>query len=526
MTLNHDGNTRSWPPLFGKREIQDIVHGPISLFYPLNKIVDTKEFQRLRDIKQLGVTYLVYPCSTHTRFVHSLGTYWLAFKFVDVLKRDLSLNITCEDHLCVSIAALCHDLGHGPFSHLFDSTFRDTLYNDHKHESLSILLLRRLLNRSEIKSIMESYLGVGEEYDKNITFIEELISSKKLCVFPYVYHGVASRTAKEYDSNGHWLPQGRPLDKAFLFDIVANENDSIDVDKFDYLVRDSFCTGIPIPFNKDSIYRLMENARVLPDPYRGFLRICYSKKVADIVLFVGDSRQMLHNLVYKHHVVSVFEAMIVKALVLAGEHLHYVGDNGVSYSLSNVTQNLEAYLKTTDAVLRDISNSTSPYLADARKILQNVEMRNIPKKVEEMECGPSCVTKILNRVNDGSDRNLEDIQKLICRELTLTLGSDFDDDSVLVLAREMHRGLDGRSHPMKKVLLYDNKCEGDVVPCYVNEEWLRLKAPQEAAIWSVCLYVARSMTKEQRSLARNTFNAVVSKLGLRHSTETKRNISL
>ncbi|PIO56341.1 hypothetical protein TELCIR_22260, partial [Teladorsagia circumcincta] len=114
-----------WPPLLEKRQIQDMVHGPISLFYPLDRIVDTREFQRLRDLKQLGVTYLVYPCSTHSRFVHSLGTYWLAFKFVELLKRDTSLNITGQDHLCVSLAALCHDLGHGPFSHLFDGAFRD-----------------------------------------------------------------------------------------------------------------------------------------------------------------------------------------------------------------------------------------------------------------------------------------------------------------------------------------------------------------------------------------------------------------
>ncbi|VDP12889.1 unnamed protein product [Heligmosomoides polygyrus] len=162
-----------------------MIHGPISLFHPLDRVVDTREFQRLRDLKQLGVTYLVYPCSTHCRFVHSLGTYWLAFKFVEILKRDPSLNITGQDHLCVSLAALCHDLGHGPFSHMFDGAFRD-----------------------------------------------------------------ASGAPKYTGSNGTWLPRGRPVEKAFLFDIVANDNDSCDVDKFDYLLRDSFSAGIPIPFNK------------------------------------------------------------------------------------------------------------------------------------------------------------------------------------------------------------------------------------------------------------------------------------
>ncbi|EYC11617.1 hypothetical protein Y032_0050g2006 [Ancylostoma ceylanicum] len=328
---------REWPPLLDKREVQDMVHGPISLFHPLDRVVDTREFQRLRELKQQGVTYFVYPCSTHSRFVHSLGTYWLAYKFVESLKRDPSLNITGQDHLCVSMAALCHDLGHGPFSHLFDGAFREASgAPPYTHESLSILILRRIVSDPEIRAALEQYLGTGQEFETNMAFIEEIISSEK------------------FDSNGTWLPRGRPVEKAFLYDVVANSNDSIDVDKFEYLVRDSFCAGIPIPFNKHSIERLTENARVLPDPNRGFPRICYAKKVADIVLSVGDSRQMLHNLLYQHRVVCAIEAMVVKAMTLADKHLSYMGDDGVSYNLSEVTHNLEAYLKTTDAVLRDV----------------------------------------------------------------------------------------------------------------------------------------------------------------------------
>uniref|UniRef100_A0A0K0DKJ0 EF-hand domain-containing protein n=1 Tax=Angiostrongylus cantonensis TaxID=6313 RepID=A0A0K0DKJ0_ANGCA len=175
MKLSERETLMTWPPLLNKREIQDMVHGPISLFHPLDRLVDTREFQRLRDIKQLGVTYMVYPCCTHSRFVHSLGLV---------------------------------------------------------HESLSIALLRRLIDRTEIRATLENYLGTGEEFQNNITFIEELILSEK------------------FDLDGSWLPKGRPLEKAFLFDIVANDNDSIDVDKFDYLIRDSICAGVPIPFDR------------------------------------------------------------------------------------------------------------------------------------------------------------------------------------------------------------------------------------------------------------------------------------
>ncbi|KAK6738992.1 hypothetical protein RB195_020838 [Necator americanus] len=502
------GKLREWPPLLDKREIQDMVHGSISLFHPLDRVVDTREFQRLRELKQQGVTYFVYPCSTHSRFVHSLGTYWLAFKFVESLKRDSSLNITGQDHLCVSMAALCHDLGHGPFSHLFDGAFREASgAAPYTHESLSILLLRRIVSDPQIRADLERYLGTGDEFARNMTFVEEIISSEK------------------FDVNGTWLPRGRPVEKAFLYDVVANSNDSIDVDKFEYLVRDSFCAGIPIPFNKHSIERLTENARVLPDPHRGFPRICYAKKVADIVLSVGDSRQMLHNLMYQHRVVCAIETMVVKAMTLADKYLSYMGDDGVQYPLSKVTDNLEAYLKTTDAVLRDIANSTVPQMKEAQKILEAIERRNIPVMLSEVECGPSCAD-LLNSVSNGeATNNWSNIQKMISRKLKEELGENYDDNKIMVLARVMHRGLDGRSHPMTRVLLYDNKQTGEVVPQTVDEEWLRLKTPREAAIWSICLYVSRSMPTEERLKVSSAFDVVVTRSGLRSPESQRRNIS-
>ncbi|XGW07615.1 hypothetical protein V3C99_010629 [Haemonchus contortus] len=498
MKLTED-RSDDWPPLFNKREIQDMVHGSISLFHPLERIIDTREFQRLREIKQLGVTYLVYPCSTHSRFVHSLGTYWLAFKFVEILKRDTSLNITGQDHLCVSLAALCHDLGHGPFSHLFDGAFREAAgVPEYTHESLSIQLLRRIVNENEIRVALERYLGRGDEFQKNITFAEELISSQK------------------FDANGTWLPRGRPVEKAFLYDIVANNNDSCDVDKFDYLIRDSLSAGIPIPFSQRSVERLMENAKVLPDPHRGFPRICYAKKVADVALSIGDSRQMLHNLLYQHRVVSAIEAMVVRAMVLADKHLSYMGDDGLSYSLSEVSQNLDAFLRTSDGILRDIANSTLPEMAEAQSILKDIEKRNLPVKVEEIQCGPSCAS-VLNTtfISNGSITKLDDVKRLINRSLQQRLGQNFAEGRVMVLEREMHRGLDGRSHPMSRVLLYDNKKRDSNVAYNVDEKWLRLKTPQEAAIWSICLYVIRSMSEEERSQVREAFNQIITIIGLR-----------
>ena len=68
--------------------LYDIIHGNISLCETAKKIIDTIEFQRLRDIKQLGCCYLVFPCAVHTRFEHSIGVYHLSKKYVDILNID------------------------------------------------------------------------------------------------------------------------------------------------------------------------------------------------------------------------------------------------------------------------------------------------------------------------------------------------------------------------------------------------------------------------------------------------------
>ncbi|VDM85072.1 unnamed protein product [Strongylus vulgaris] len=76
-------------------------------------------------------------------------------------------------------------------------------------------------------------------------------------------------------------------------------------------------------------------------------------------------------------------------MILADKHLIYMGDDGKEYTLSNVTHNLGAYLKTTDAVLREIANSTKPEMREAQKILEAIEQRKIPAMIAEVECGPS-----------------------------------------------------------------------------------------------------------------------------------------
>lgn len=145
------------------------------------KVVDTPQFQRLRHIKQLGACYWVYPSATHNRFEHSLGTCHLASNLVLSLKnglnKDFGIEITDKDIFLVSLAALCHDLGHGPLSHAFDGRFLRMLNKDRKHELLSVDMLDYLLEENSLKPLFKERFKDFNEND--LEFVREQIRGPK-----------------------------------------------------------------------------------------------------------------------------------------------------------------------------------------------------------------------------------------------------------------------------------------------------------------------------------------------------------
>ncbi|PSG99991.1 MAG: phosphodiesterase, partial [Nanohaloarchaea archaeon SW_4_43_9] len=116
-------------------EVQDAVHGYIKLSEEEKRIVDSPAFQRLRRIRQLGFTSLIYPSATHTRFQHSLGVTHLTGKFAD------SLNLKDEKRKELRLAALFHDTGHGPFSHVSEMMSKQYGVS---HEDFSCEVIDRL----------------------------------------------------------------------------------------------------------------------------------------------------------------------------------------------------------------------------------------------------------------------------------------------------------------------------------------------------------------------------------------------
>uniref|UniRef100_A0A672K9B4 Deoxynucleoside triphosphate triphosphohydrolase SAMHD1-like n=1 Tax=Sinocyclocheilus grahami TaxID=75366 RepID=A0A672K9B4_SINGR len=246
----------------------------------LVKIIDTPQFQRLRHIKQLGGTYLVYPGASHNRFEHSLGVAYLAGRLVKVLHNNQpELKITKQDFLCVQIAGLCHDLGHGPFSHVFDGLVIPQAKRIKKLRGKCQCEMTS--NKKDLQTYVLKEHGLD---DKDATFIKELIEGAK---------------------TSEWTYKGRDEDKSFLYEIVANKQNGIDVDKWDYFARDCHHLGIQNSFDHQ---RLLKFARVCE--VSGRKHICFRDKEADNVYDMFRTRYTLHRQAYQHKIDEIFEQIL------------------------------------------------------------------------------------------------------------------------------------------------------------------------------------------------------------------------
>nr|4BZB_A Chain A, DEOXYNUCLEOSIDE TRIPHOSPHATE TRIPHOSPHOHYDROLASE SAMHD1 [Homo sapiens]4BZB_B Chain B, DEOXYNUCLEOSIDE TRIPHOSPHATE TRIPHOSPHOHYDROLASE SAMHD1 [Homo sapiens]4BZB_C Chain C, DEOXYNUCLEOSIDE TRIPHOSPHATE TRIPHOSPHOHYDROLASE SAMHD1 [Homo sapiens]4BZB_D Chain D, DEOXYNUCLEOSIDE TRIPHOSPHATE TRIPHOSPHOHYDROLASE SAMHD1 [Homo sapiens]4QFX_A Chain A, Deoxynucleoside triphosphate triphosphohydrolase SAMHD1 [Homo sapiens]4QFX_B Chain B, Deoxynucleoside triphosphate triphosphohydrolase SAMHD1  len=344
--------------------INDPIHGHIELHPLLVRIIDTPQFQRLRYIKQLGGGYYVFPGASHNRFEHSLGVGYLAGCLVHALgEKQPELQISERDVLCVQIAGLCRNLGHGPFSHMFDGRFIPLARPEVKwtHEQGSVMMFEHLINSNGIKPVMEQYGLIPEE---DICFIKEQI--------------VGPLESPVEDSL--WPYKGRPENKSFLYEIVSNKRNGIDVDKWDYFARDCHHLGIQ---NNFDYKRFIKFARVCEVDNE--LRICARDKEVGNLYDMFHTRNSLHRRAYQHKVGNIIDTMITDAFLKADDYIEITGAGGKKYRISTAIDDMEAYTKLTDNIFLEILYSTDPKLKDAREILKQIEYRNLFKYVGETQ---------------------------------------------------------------------------------------------------------------------------------------------
>lgn len=338
----------------------DPIHGHIELHPLLVQFIDTPQFQRLRHIKQLGGAYLVFPGASHNRFEHSVGVGYLAGCLVKALnERQPELFITKQDMLCVQIAGLCHDLGHGPFSHLFDGMFIPKVRPDKKwkHETASVQMFDHLVKVNQLEAVMEHH---GLRLPDDLIFIKEQIAGP-------LNDSVLDRS---------WPYKGRPMEKSFLYEIVANKRNGIDVDKWDYFARDCYHLGIQ---NNFDYQRFLKFARVCE--VRGKKHICTRDKEVGNLYDMFHTRNCLHRRAYQHKVGNIIETMITEAFVKADPHIQIQGSSGRIFTISSAIEDMEAYSKLTDNIFEQILYSSAPELSEARAILHNIVCRRLYKCV-------------------------------------------------------------------------------------------------------------------------------------------------
>ena len=302
-------------------EIFDIIHGPIKICQDAKRIIDTPEYQRLRNIKQLGCVAYVFPCATHTRFEHSLGVYHLSKKYMDILNNDYFTKL---EYKLISIAALIHDLGHGPFSHLFDD-----FVGGKNHEYRSI----------ELFKFMNGKYNLGYSED-NINFIKDVIEP----------HDIESK------------------DKKYCYQIVSNNN-GIDVDRMDYIMRDTKMTGL----NYGVEYERIMNNSIIHNS-----EIYFSNKAQVPIEDFLRIRFILHTEICNHRTVRSIEYMI--------KEIFDIIDPEFKIKECINTNNWEEFILYTDNFLDTINilNNKSIHIQNAQKILNDIKTRNTYKLIGEI----------------------------------------------------------------------------------------------------------------------------------------------
>ncbi len=261
--------------------LRDAIHSDIAFEGRFFALISTAEFQRLARIKQLSSEYLVFPTAVHNRFSHSIGTFYVMGRLIERLEsvlKDHQVEVTPEQKDLALCSALLHDIGHGPFSHSFES-----ILGTCSHEEWS----RRILSSPDT----EIHRALRDNFSEG--FVEKLIKILK----------------------GRNDPQDNII--SLISQLISSQ---MDADRMDYLLRDSYFTGVSTGIY--DLNRLIEAIDVTR--LNGRLTICVREKYISSIEEYIMARFYMHKEAYQHPLKRQLEHIIRKIFERAGE-LYFVG---------------------------------------------------------------------------------------------------------------------------------------------------------------------------------------------------------
>ena len=430
-----------------EQTFNDPIHGHFGLEAECCKVIDTPQFQRLREVKQLGTTYYIFPGACHNRFEHSLGVSHLATQVVHNLSgTQKELGITRSDMRVVQLAGLCHDLGHAPFSHMFEYEFLPRVWNQeqmklHSHEQMSADMLDFIIEENCI-----------DDYTK-----DEVDRAKGM---------ICSSLAGAGSSRGGGLGDG----KGFLKEIVANGRSGVDVDKFDYLERDCHYAGIKASCNFSRLYTHM---RVIGD------EICYKASEAWNIYDLFQTRASLFKKVYQHRKGKAVEYMVVDALLEAEPVLKLT---------EKLAGGPREFQKLDDTILKRIEWGPEPELWKAQEIVKRLRTRDLYRYVDEYT------------VPEAELQSWPDVtpEEIVARQDTGKMGVDLRPEDVIVQNMKVDFGSKNKN-PVDNVNFYSD---------YHSAQHKFSIAREHVSTLLPAVFMERRVRVYSRSRDQKTFDAI------------------
>lgn len=332
------------------------LYGFVGLSKRENHLLNTTVMQRLSRIKQLAHTYIVYPSAVHTRLEHSLGTLCLAGRICNQLK------LPQKEKQVVRIAALLHDIGQGPFSHMWEEPMRWINGEDYSHEDVT-------------KLIIESESNIGK-----------------------VLSGLKQEVLKVFS------------EKSLSSDIISG---SLDVDKLDYLRRDSYHIGVA--YGLFDIERVIRTICKISEAERDYLAI--HEKGKDALESYRLARYAMHIQVYEHHARLIADDMFLKAIKLALEEGCIAEED---FEISGGTNRfINNFLKLDDFSIQHQILRNSRGIA--KDLILNIRNRKLLKRALEVPLTKRGVENpiIRKRIIEMSRKEIEEAEKKIANKLSI-----------------------------------------------------------------------------------------------------------